>query len=67
MTMVPVRVHIHPILYLEKWSLSLDGTKLTCIDQNRIYENLYGKKTLKYWYEKDNVSQNPEDIMWEKS
>ena len=66
-TIVPVRVRLQPTLYLEKWSLSLDGTKLTCVDQNRLYESLHGNITLKYWYKKYNVSWNPEDIMWEKS
>ena len=54
-------------LYLEKWSLTLDGNKLTCIDRNVLYDSLYGKRTLLYWHKKDNVSRNPEDIMWEES
>ena len=31
-TMAPVRVHSQPTLYLEKWSLTLDGNKLMCIN-----------------------------------
>ena len=66
-TMAPVKVHSQPMLYLEKWSLSLDSSKLTCIDQITLYNSLYGKITLKYWHQKDNVSRNPADIMWEES
>ena len=66
-TMAPVKVHSQPMLYLEKWSLTLDGNKLTCIDQNTLYNSLYEKRTLRYWHKKDNVSCNPADIMWEES
>ena len=66
-TMVPLKVHSQPTLYLEKWYLSLEGNKLTCIDQNMMYESLYGKITLKYWHRKDNVSCTPADILWEES
>ena len=65
-TMAPVKVHYQPMIYIETWSLSLDGNKLTCIDQNTLYNSLYGKRTLKYWHKKGNVSCNPADIMWEE-
>ena len=66
-TTIAPRVHSQPTLYLEKWSLTLDGIKLTCINQNTLYDRLYGKLTLLYWHKKDNVSRNPADIMWEES
>ena len=66
-TMAPVRVYSQSTFYIEKWSLTLDGNKLTCIDQNTLYDSLYRKRTLLYWHKKDNVSHNPADIMWEES
>ena len=47
--------------------LSLDGTKLTCIKQDRLYESLYDNRRLKYWYGKENLSQTLENKMWEES
>ena len=65
-TMVPIRVHLQPTLYLENFPyLWMEQNLLTCINQNILYEILYGKRKLKYWYKKDNVFQDQEDIMWE--
>ena len=66
-TMAPFKVHLQPTLYLKKCSLSLERTKITCINCNHIYKSLYRKRTLKYWFKKDNVSQTPENTIWEES
>ena len=57
--------HVQPQLYLEKWALSLQGSKLTSITRDWLYTNLYGCRTLAYWAEKDNIPTDPARILWE--
>ena len=40
------QVYIQPTLYLEKWALTIDGSKLTSITCNGLYISLYGGRTL---------------------
>ena len=50
------RSYIQPTLYLEKWALTLDGSKLTSITHNSLYISLYGGRTLEYWAKKERQS-----------
>ena len=42
------RRHVQPQLHLEKWALSLQGSKLTSITRDWLYTNLYSWCTLAY-------------------
>ena len=53
--------------FLEKWSLSIDGSKLTSTTRSRLYTSLYGVRTLEYWAKKDNLPMEPTRILWEES
>ena len=56
------RVHISPILYKEKWSISVDKIKLTHIERKNLYTKVYGRRTLKYWNKKNSVPMNSKQI-----
>ena len=61
------RVHIQPILHLEKWALAHDGTKITSICRDAMYNNLYGPRTVDYWADKDDIPKDEKRIVWEES
>ena len=61
------RSYVQPTLYLEKWALTLQGSKLTSITCEWLYTNLCGCHTLAYWAQKDNIPTDPARILWEES
>ena len=61
------QIHRQPKLYLEKWSLSINGPKFQFISRDRLYIELYDTTTVQFWHEKDNVPLDPSQILWEES
>ena len=61
------RTHRQPKLHLEKWCISMNGSKFQCISRDRLYTELYGPTTLQYWHKKDNVPLDLSQILWEES
>ena len=61
------RTHVQPTLHIEKWSLSMSGTKQPRIICNIFCTNLYGSRTLEDQMTKDNTPFDPEEVMWEES
>ena len=61
------RSHIQPMLHLEKWALTRDGTKFTSICRDSLYTNLYRSRTLAYWAKKDDITRDSKQILWEES
>ena len=61
------RDYTQPILHLEKWGLSRDGTKFTSVCRDSLYTNLYGSGTLAFWAKKDHTPKDPKRILWEES
>ena len=61
------QIHRQPKIHLEKLSLSMNRSKFQCISQDRLYAELYGPKTLQFWYKKDNVPLDLLQILWEES
>ena len=61
------RVHNQPILHLEQWALAHDGTKLTSIYRDALYNKLYGPRTIDYWVDKDDIPKDETRILWEES
>jgi hypothetical protein len=68
-TIHPGRQKKHRInrLKYEKWSVSLNGKKLSTVTRDNLYAGLFGPRTLKYWQDKDNMPRDPEEVMWEES
>ena len=62
-----IRAHTNPILYKEKWSISVDGTKLTHMEQKKLHLKIYGRRTLAYWNKKDSTPMDPGKIDWKLS
>jgi hypothetical protein len=54
-------------LKYEKWSVSLNGKKLSTVTRDNLYAGLFGPCTLKYWQDKDDMPSDPEEVMWEES
>jgi hypothetical protein len=54
-------------LKYEKWSVSLNGKKLSTVTRDNLYAGLFGPHTLKYWQDKDDMPSDPEEVMWEES
>ena len=61
------RSHTNPVLYKEKWSISVDGTKIIHPDRKNLYLKIYGRRTLEYWNGKDSTPVDPNRIDWESS
>ena len=53
---------LHPALYKEKWSISVDKIKLTHLERKNLYTRIYGRSTIEYWHKKDSVLMDPEQI-----
>ena len=47
----------------EKWSVSLNGKKLSLITRDKLYIGLYGPRTLAYWARKDDIPEEPKEIL----
>jgi hypothetical protein len=54
-------------LRYKKLSVSLNWKKLSTVTQDNIYAGLFGPRTLKYWQDKDKMSTDPGEVMWEES
>ena len=61
------RSHTSPILYKEKWSITVDGIRITHPDRKNLYLRIYGRRTLDYWNKKDSTPVEPNRINWESS
>ena len=68
-TSFPGRQKEHRVQQLkyEKWSVSLNGTKLSAVSRDNLYTGLFGPRTLKYWQDKDNIPADPKEILWEEA
>jgi hypothetical protein len=64
-TIHPGRQKKHRInrLKYKKWSVSLNGEKLSTVTRDNLYAGLFGPRTLEYWQDKDDTPSDLEEVM----